>query len=108
MLPYTIEEIKARVAPIAAKYSLAAVYLFGSYARGDASADSDVDLLVDLSGSGVRGLGLGRLYNELEDALGVRIDLVTLDSLEQQTTFRSDALFRENVKRERRMIYAVA
>ena len=108
MLPYTIDEIKARVEPIAEKYALAAVYLFGSYARGDAAAGSDVDLLVDLSGSLVRGLTLGRLYSELEEALGVQVDLVTLDTLEQPTVFRSDKYFRENVYRERKIIYAVA
>ncbi|MBR3555573.1 MAG: nucleotidyltransferase domain-containing protein [Oscillospiraceae bacterium] len=108
MLPYTTEEIQARVEPIAKKYELAAVYLFGSYARGDATASSDVDLLVDLSGSPVRGLMFARLYNELEEALGVRIDLVTLDSLEQPSDFRSDKYFRDNVHRERKMIYAVA
>ncbi len=108
MRPYTIREIQDRVKPVAAKYGLAAVYLFGSYARGDATAESDVDLLVDLSGSSLRGLMLSRLYLDLEDALGVKVDLVTLDSLEQPTEFRSDRYFRENVQRERKMIYAVA
>ena len=82
--------------------------MFGSYARGDATPESDVDLLVDLSGSSVRGLVLGKLYNELEEALGIRVDLVTVDTLEQPTGFRSDRYFRENVFRERKMIYAVA
>jgi len=108
MLPYSIEEIKNRVAPIAAKYQLAAVYLFGSYARGDATAESDVDLLVDLSGSSVRGIILGGLYNDLEEALGVSVDLITVASLEQPQTFQSDQLFRETVERERMMIYAAA
>ncbi len=108
MRPYTIREIQARVTPVAEKYRLAAVYLFGSYAKGDATAESDVDLLVDLSGSSVRGLMLSRLYLDLEDALGVKVDLVTLDSLEQPSEFRSDRYFRENVQRERKMIYAVA
>jgi hypothetical protein len=40
---YTIEEIKAIVEPIARKYGVARVYLFGSYARGDVIENSDVD-----------------------------------------------------------------
>ena len=109
MLPYKIEEIAARVAPIAKKYRLAAVYLFGSYARGEADADSDVDLLVDISGTGIDTLmKLGGLYNDLEEALGVSIDLVTLDSMETPTDRRSQLRFRETVKKERRMIYAAA
>ncbi|MDR3294725.1 MAG: nucleotidyltransferase domain-containing protein [Clostridiales Family XIII bacterium] len=34
-------------APIAIKYQLPTVYLFGSYARGEATDDSDVDILID-------------------------------------------------------------
>ena len=48
---YTLDEIRRRVQPVAEKYHLKAVYVFGSYARGDAREDSDVDLLVDLAGA---------------------------------------------------------
>ena len=108
MLPYTVDEIRHRVAPVAEKYKLAAVYLFGSYARGEATADSDVDLLVDLTNSNVHGIVLGGLYNDLEEALGVTVDLVTVASLEQPTSFRSDYAFRANIEQERMMIYAAA
>ena len=39
---YTIDEISSRIRPVAEKYHLKAVYLFGSYARGEARDDSDV------------------------------------------------------------------
>ena len=107
-MPYTIEEIKQRVTPIAEKYGLAAVYLFGSYARGEATTESDVDLLVDLKGSIIRGLNYVSLYNDLETALETSIDLVTVDSLDQPTDFRSDRYFRENINKERKIIYSVA
>ena len=109
MIPYTIEEIKRRVRPVAEKYALSAVYLFGSYARGEATADSDVDLLVDISGTEIDSLfKLGGLYTDLEAALETGIDLVTTDSMEQATTLRSQLRFRESVKQERLMIYAAA
>lgn len=108
MRPYTIEDIKQRITPVAEKYGLAAVYLFGSYARGEASAESDIDLLVDLKGSIIRGLNYVSLYNDLETVLETSIDLVTVDSLDQPTEFRSDRYLRENINRERKMIYAVA
>lgn len=108
MLPYTIEEITRRITPVAQKYGLAAVYLFGSYARGEATADSDVDLLVDLRGSVIKGLNFVTLYNELEAALGISIDIVTADSLQIPTTRRGQLHFREAVQRERKMIYAAA
>ena len=109
MLPYTIEEISRRVLPVAKKYGLQAVYLFGSYARGEATSDSDIDLLVDISNTGIDSVfKLGGLYSELEEALETSIDLVTLDSMEEPTDRRSQLRFRENVKQERKMIYAAA
>lgn len=42
--------------PIAKKYNLRAVYLFGSCARGEANRDSDIDLLIDSTGSTIKGL----------------------------------------------------
>ncbi len=108
MLPYTVEEITRRVTPVARKYNLAAVYLFGSYARGEATADSDVDLLVDLSGSLIRGLNFGSLYNELSEALETEIDLITLDCLYQPTERQFEKYFNETVLQERRIIYAAA
>ena len=101
MLPYTIEEITHRITPIAQKYKLTAVYLFGSYARGEATPDSDVDLLVDLDGSTAHGIMLGALYSDLADALQV-------SSLKTPTTKRGQIHFREAVNKERRMIYAAA
>ena len=108
MLPYTVDEIRRRITPVAKQYKLAAVCLFGSYARGEATAESDIDLLVDLTDSDVHGFVLGGLYNDLEDALNVSVDLITVASLTQPTSFRSDLDFRANVERERMMIYAAA
>ncbi len=56
------------------------VALFGSFARGDASAASDVDLLVEFA----RPVGLlhfVRVKRRLEEVLGRRVDLVTPDGL---------------------------
>lgn len=108
MLPYTIDEITQRVAPVAKKYELAAVYLFGSYARGEATAASDVDLLVDLTGSVIRGLNFAALYMDLEAALETQIDLLTVSCLDQPTDRSAELDFNETVLRERRKIYAAA
>ena len=105
---YTIDEIKRRITPVAQKYNLAAVYLFGSYARGEATPESDVDLLVDLTGSTVKGLIFGSLYNDLEEALGINIDLITVACLNQPIEYNSEKQFNETVLRERMMIYAAA
>ncbi len=105
---YTLEEISRRVRPVAEKYHLKAVYVFGSYARGEAREDSDVDLLIDDTDSGLRGLAYGGLCYDLEEALEKEIGFVTIDSLEQPARHKSDIYFRENVSRERREIYVVA
>jgi predicted nucleotidyltransferase len=49
--------------------------LFGSWARGDAREDSDVDILVEVDAS--IGLGFVDLGEQLERALGRRVDLVS-------------------------------
>lgn len=105
---YTLEEIGRRVRPVAEKYKLKAVYVFGSYARGEAREDSDVDLLVDTAGSDMQGWDYGGLYIDLEEALEKQIDMVTVRSLEQPIHHKSDIAFREAVREERREVYVAA
>ena len=94
---------------ILSEYDVDFCYLFGSYARGEATPESDIDLLVDIAGTGIDSLfKLGGLYSDLEAALGTSIDVITLDSMEEPTDRRSQIHFRETVKKERKMIYAVA
>lgn len=57
------------------------VYLFGSYAHGDAIENSDVDLRVD-KGSLKGMFALCGLYTEIEEALQVKVDILTTGSLE--------------------------
>ena len=104
---YTMDDLRRIIAPIAAQYGLRAVYVFGSYARGE--ADSDIDLLVDLTGTNIRSLlALGSVYCDLESALGKSIDLLPVSSLEQGSQSASDALFRDAVQKERVRIYDAA
>jgi len=103
---YTIDQIKERVAPVALKYRLPAVYLFGSYARGEATETSDVDILVDRTGTELQGMfAMGGLYDDLSEAVGKSIDLVTTGVLSQESTKERTPWFVENLKRERIKIY---
>jgi hypothetical protein len=65
---------------IARRYNASNIRVFGSMARGDAENNSDVDLLADLD---VNTSLLDRiaLIQEIEDLLGRKIDLVTVDKL---------------------------
>lgn len=103
---YTIDDLKRKIAPIAVKYSLPAVYVFGSYARGEATDTSDIDVLIDKKGSKVVSLfDMGGLYNDLNESLGKGIDLVTLDALEQEDTKRRTPWFAENLRKEAVKVY---
>jgi uncharacterized protein len=56
------------------------IRVFGSLARGDDDAESDIDLLVELPGERTTGAGLLTvlaLTDELSSALGARVDVVT-------------------------------
>ena len=78
---YSIYEIQQRIAPVAKQYGVKAVFLFGSYARGEATSSGDLDFRVD-KGS-LRGLfALGGLYSDLEESFGKELDLLTTGSLE--------------------------
>lgn len=79
---YTVEEIKEIVAALAAQYGADRIYLFGSYARGDADTDCDIDLRIDKGA--IRGLQLGGLAADLEDALGIPVDLIPTGSLDSK------------------------
>ena len=105
---YTTEQIERIVAPIARLYGLPAVYLFGSYARGTATEKSDIDLLIDTRGTALKGLfALGSLYDDLHNAFNKPVDLVTIGALEQTPQMPSEADFRDNVLRERKLVYAI-
>lgn len=106
---YTMEEIQKRVAPVIRKYGIPAFYLFGSYARGDAREDSDLDFLVDTTGTELTSLlKLGMLYCDLEAAFEKEIDLVTVWAVMQEPAMPSDVDFKNAVLKERVQIYDVA
>ena len=81
-MQYTIDEIKEIVTILAARYGADRIYLFGSYARGDANKDSDIDLRIDKGA--IRGLQMGGLAADLEDALGIPVALVPTGSLDSK------------------------
>lgn len=101
-----IERIKQSVEPVAQKYRLKAVYLFGSYARNEATDKSDIDLLVDRTGSTIKGLfDMSALYSDLRESLGRDIDLITTQTLEQSSTRARMPLLVDNLNKERVQIY---
>lgn len=90
-----ISELREVVSRLAAKYGAQRIYLFGSYARGDMTELSDIDLRID-KGS-IRGLELAGLLVELEDELGVSVDLIPTGSL--------DSKFLSSIKNDEVLLY---
>lgn len=64
-----------------AAYPVDRAYVFGSFARGEARADSDLDLLVDLDRSKPFGLAFVQMQLDLEAMLGRKVDVVTRAAL---------------------------
>jgi len=75
----TIKQIKEKIRPVIQKYNVTEVYLFGSYARGEATRSSDVDIYCD-KGSIRTMFNLIEFKEELEKALGRKVDVVTIGS----------------------------
>ncbi len=75
----TIKQIKERMLPVLAKHGINEVYLFGSYARGEANNDSDIDIYCE-AGDIKTFIQQGFLEDELEEALGKEVDIVFIGS----------------------------
>ncbi len=73
-------------------------YLFGSYVRGEADKDSDIDILVDLDYSQKIGLQFFQMKIDLEKLLSIKVDLVSSDGL--------STYIKPLVEREKQLIYA--
>ena len=103
---FDLDKIRMLIAPVAKKHKLRSVYVFGSYARDEATEDSDVDLLIDREGSSIHGIfGMNALLDEFRQVLGKDVDLVTLQSLNQESTIRNNSGFIESVMKERVKVY---
>jgi predicted nucleotidyltransferase len=95
----TLEEIRQVAVPACRAFKVKRLDLFGSLARGEETAESDVDLLVEFEEPDLhpskRFFGL---LHHLEDTLGCEVDLLTVNSLR-------NPYLRRRVLKERRNIY---
>lgn len=73
-------------------------YLFGSYVRGQADYQSDIDILVDLDYTQRIGLGFVQMQIDLEKILKTKVDLVSSNSLSKY--------IKPVVDSEKKLIYA--
>ncbi len=92
---YTIEMIREKAVPIAKKYEVKKLSLFGSYARGEADDKSDVDFLY--TKGKVLGLKYFGFVNDLEKEFDCQVDLVS--------TGISDKEFLSELKNDEVVLY---
>jgi uncharacterized protein len=79
----TVPSLIERVLPFLRRYGARRAGLFGSYARGEADASSDLDLLVELP-QGASLLDLIGLQQDLSDELGLQVEATTYRALHPQ------------------------
>lgn len=89
-------EISAAVSRVLPRYDVREAYLFGSFARGEQTPESDIDLRLVCGDSMTFGM-LYELSLELEDALGRKVDIVTNPSEHMRPAFRK-SIEREEVR----------
>ena len=73
-------QIKRKILTILQRNGIARAGLFGSIVRGEATENSDIDILVEFSGKKSL-LDLARLKITLEESLGRQVDIITYNSI---------------------------
>ncbi len=76
-----VEEIKQKIVPILQRNNVVRAGLFGSFSRREGMPGSDIDLLIDFGDNRKTLFDLVDLEQELERALGRKVDLVFYDGL---------------------------
>ena len=80
------DSLADRVKPLLEKYHVKAIYLFGSYARGEAKEDSDMDFPV-FGGDGFKLTSVLALGEELRELLQKEVDIFEIREINQDSEF---------------------
>ena len=83
---FTLTDIANLIKPIVRKYGVKEIYLFGSYARGDADEDSDLDFLV-FGGENFKLTMIFALPEELRETLKKNVDVFEINEINKDSDF---------------------
>ena len=72
---YTTDEIKKKLFPVFNLNPVEKAILFGSYAKGNPTQLSDVDILIDSKGR-IKGIDFFGVLEDITEALGIQVDLI--------------------------------
>ena len=90
----TITDIQRIIKPLAEKYRICEVYIFGSYARNEATVDSDIDFLI-FGGKNFKLTSVFAFAEELRMIIQKEIDVFEINEVNK------DSLFYETIIKER-------
>ena len=88
---YTVENIKKLVRPLLKKYSANGAILFGSYARGEATEESDIDIMI-LGGKNFDPTDVFCIADELYDLSGKDVDVYEEREIDKSSEFYKNIL----------------
>jgi len=94
--PCSISEIKTKILEPARQYGIQKAYLFGSYARGEANIESDIDICIE-KGKLRTLFELSGFCQKLEESLGNKVDVITTAGLKDN--------FKEQIEKDMVLIY---
>ena len=92
----SLDDIQRIVKPLAEKYHISEVYIFGSYARNEATANSDIDFLV-FGGEGFRLTSVFAFAEELRMMIQKEIDVFEINEVNENSQFYK-TIMREKLK----------
>lgn len=86
-----IESVKAEVGRISRRYNADSAFLFGSYARGEAAPQSDIDVLIE-GGPNFRPSDVFSIAEELFRSLGKNVDVYEMGEINPGTHFYDEVM----------------
>lgn len=94
---YTIQQLRELVTPVAKRFGVKRIFIFGSYARQQATSSSDLDIRIE-KGDICTLFELADFRLTLEEALSIPVDVVTSDI--------ADKRFLEHITSEEILLYS--
>ncbi len=92
------EDLELNIIPLCKKYGVRRMDIFGSFARGNATKESDIDLLVEFEGTKHIFDRYMDLMMELEEKTHRKIDIITYQAIQ-------NPIFKKVIEEERKILY---
>lgn len=77
---YTLDQLRNLIAPLLLKYDIQSASIFGSYARGEADKDSDIDVLL-VGNPGFNSFNVFGVAEDLYNLSGKNVDVFEISEL---------------------------